>query len=40
VVVVGVFGSSSALGGGELLGGRGLGLRVQILDLGFAEDAR
>jgi hypothetical protein len=29
----------TSLGGGELLGSGGLGLRVQILNLGLAEDA-
>lgn len=38
VVVSGVV-VSTGLGGGKLLGCRSLGLRVQVLDLGLAEDA-
>lgn len=36
VVVTGVFGSG--FGSSQLLGSRGLGLDVQILDLGLTED--
>ena len=39
LVLVGVLGGSGALSGGELLGGGGLGLGVQVLDLGLTEDA-
>lgn len=39
VVVTGVL-ATSGLGGSQLLSGGGLGLGVQILDLGLTEDAR
>lgn len=38
LVLVGVLGGSGALSGSELLGGRGLGLGVQVLNLGLTED--
>ena len=38
-VAVGGAGGVSGLLSGELLRGRGLGLRVKVFDLGFAEDA-
>jgi hypothetical protein len=39
VVVAGVVIVGGLLGLGKLLGGRGLGLGVQVLDLGLTEDA-
>ena len=39
VVVAGVVSCAGVLGSGELLGGAGLGLRVEVFDLGFSEDA-
>lgn len=39
VVVARVVAGGGALLGGELLRGAGLGLRVQVFDFGFAEDA-
>lgn len=39
MVVTGVLTTGGGLGGSQLLGSGGLGLRVQVLDLGLTEDA-
>lgn len=38
-LVAGVLTTTGGLGGSQLLSGRSLGLRVQVLDLGLTEDA-